>query len=330
MAHRSRRIGPLVLDAAVCAVLVLAFCVSARAQDTSPILTPPPAADSDADSAHAIRRDVNLVLVPATVTDPYGRLVTGLDQSNFRIFEDGVEQEIVHFASVDVPISVGMVFDMSRSMSDKLDKSKMAVVEFMKTANPRDEFFLVDFNDHAQLISPFTDSIENVQSSMVLTSAHGMTALFDGIYLGLSEMRNARNSRKALLIISDGGDNHSRYSEADIRQFVRESDVQIYALGVYDPVGVCPTPEECDGPILLDEITRMTGGRAFPVQTLSDLPDTASKISMELRNQYVLGYRPSNLKHDGKYRKVKVKISAPRGLPPLHVDAKYGYYAPAQ
>jgi Ca-activated chloride channel family protein len=330
MPHRSRRVGLLLLDVAVCTVLFLALSVSARAQDTSPILSPPPPADSDADSTHAIRRDVNLVLVPATVTDPYGRLVTGLDQSNFRIFEDGVEQEVVHFASMDVPISVGMVFDMSGSMTDKLDKSKMAVVEFMKTSNPKDEFFLVDFNDHAQLIAPFTDKIEDMQSSMLLTSAHGLTALFDGIYLGLSQMRNARNSRKALLIISDGGDNHSRYSQADVQKFVREADVQIYALGIYDPVGARDSPEEQEGPALLDEITRITGGRTFQVETISELPDTASKISMELRNQYVLGYRPSNSKHDGKYRKVKIKISAPRGLPPLHVDSKYGYYAPAQ
>jgi len=328
--HGSPRIRFLLADVAVCLILALALALSTRAQDTSPILSPPPPPESDIDSAHAIRRDVSLVLIPATVTDPYGRLVTGLDQSNFRIFEDGIEQEIVHFASMDVPISVGMVFDMSGSMTDKLDKSKMAVVEFMKTSNPKDEFFLVDFNDHAQLISPFTDRIEDMQSSMLLTAAHGLTALFDGIYLGLSEMRNARNSRKALLIISDGGDNHSRYSESDVQKFVRESDVQIYALGIYDPVEARDSPEEQEGPALLDEITRMTGGRTFQVETLSQLPDTASKISMELRNQYVLGYRPTNLKHDGKYRKVKVKISAPRGLPPLHVDAKYGYYAPAQ
>jgi Ca-activated chloride channel homolog len=317
--------------AGACALLLSVFLqgsfVPARAQD-SPVLTPPPPPDTG--DTHTIRRDVDMVLVPATVTDPYGRLVTGLEQSNFRIFEDGVEQEVVHFASTDVPISVGVVFDMSGSMANKLDKSKMAAVQFMKTSSPQDEFFLVNFNDRAQLVTPFTGSVDHLQDNLMVTSARGQTALIDGIYLGLSQMRGASNSRKALLIISDGGDNHSRYSEADIRKFAEEADVQIYAIGIFDPVGQCNTPEECNGPALLDELTRLTGGRTFTVRQLDDLPDTAAKISMELRNQYVLGYRPSNLKRDGKYRKLKIKISGPRGLPPLHVDAKYGYYAPAQ
>jgi len=277
-----------------------------------------------------IRVDVNLVLVNITVTDPFNRLVTGLEQENFRAFEDGVEQEVVHFSSEDVPISIGVIFDMSGSMSNKVDKARLAAVQFFKTANPQDEFFLVSFNDRAELTSRFTSSIEELQNRLMYTAAHGRTALLDAIYLGLSQMRGARNAKRALLIISDGGDNHSRYNEADIKNFVKEADVQIYAVGIFDPIGYRNrTPEELNGPTLLAELTEMTGGRVFPVENLNDLPDVAAKISMELRNQYVLGYRPSNHHHDAKWRKIKVKLRPPKGLPPLNVYAKTGYYAPS-
>jgi Ca-activated chloride channel family protein len=271
--------------------------------------------------------ETELTLVNVTVTDPYSRLVTGLEQENFRVFEDNVEQEIVRFSSEDVPVSIGVVFDMSGSMTDKIDKSRLAAVQFFRTANPQDEFFLINFNDRAQLVSPFTASVEELQNRLMFTSAHGMTALLDGIYLGLSQMKGAHNTKKALLIISDGGDNHSRYTETDIRKFVQEADVQIYAIGLYEPDGG-PTPEEREGPGLLGELTQMTGGRTFAVHSLNDLPDIATKISMELRNQYVLGYRPGNHARDGKWRKIKVKLRPPKGLPPLNVFARTGYFAP--
>jgi len=271
--------------------------------------------------------ETEMTLVNVTVTDPYSRLVTGLEQENFRVFEDNVEQEIVRFSSEDVPVSIGVVFDMSGSMTDKIDKSRLAAVQFFRTANPQDEFFLINFNDRAQLVSPFTASVEELQNRLMFTSAHGMTALLDGIYLGLSQMKGAHNTKKALLIISDGGDNHSRYTETDIRKFVQEADVQIYAIGLYEPDGG-PTPEEREGPGLLGELTQMTGGRTFAVHSMNDLPDIATKISMELRNQYVLGYRPGNHARDGKWRKIKVKLRPPKGLPPLNVYARTGYFAP--
>jgi Ca-activated chloride channel family protein len=274
-----------------------------------------------------IRTETQITLVGASVTDPLGRLVTGLEQQNFRVFEDGVEQEIVRFSSEDVPVSIGVIFDMSGSMSDKIDKSRQAAVQFFRTANPQDEFFLVNFNDRAQLISPFTASVDDLQDRLMYTGAHGLTALFDGVYLGLSQMRGAHNTKKALLILSDGGDNHSRYSETEVRKFVREADVQIYAIGLFDPDGG-PTPEEREGPGLLGDLTMMTGGRTFVVKNVNQLPDIATKISMELRNQYVLGYRPSQRAHDGKWRKIKVKLNPPKGLPPLTVAAKSGYFAP--
>ncbi|MCL4523036.1 MAG: VWA domain-containing protein [Acidobacteria bacterium] len=288
-----------------------------------------PAKQSAADKR--IRVDVDLVLVNTTVTDPYNRLVTGLERENFRVFEDNEEQEIVHFSSEDVPISIGVVLDMSGSMSNKVDKARLAALQFFKTANPQDEFFLVSFNDRAQLTSRFTSSVEELQNRMMYAGAKGRTALLDAVYLGLSQMKGARNTKRALLIISDGGDNHSRYSERDIKNFVREADVQLYAVGIFDPLGFRGrTPEELNGPTMLADISEMTGGRSFPVENLNDLPDIAAKIGMELRNQYVLGYKPGNMDRDGKWRKIKVRLKPPRGLPPLNVYARAGYYAPAK
>jgi Ca-activated chloride channel family protein len=277
-----------------------------------------------------IRTDVDLALVNVTVTDPYNRLVTGLEQDNFRVSEDGTEQEIVSFSSEDVPISIGVIFDFSGSMSNKVDKAREAAVQFFKTANPQDEFFLVSFNERAELTSTFTNSVEDLQSRMMLTAPKGRTALLDAIYLGLSQMRGAHNAKRALLILSDGGDNHSRYNENDIKRLVKEADTQLYAIGLFDPLGYRNrTMEELNGPSLLADITELTGGRVFAVEHLNDLPDIASKIGMELRNQYVLGYRPSNHSHDARWRKIKVKLRAPKGLPPLTVYSKTGYYAPA-
>ena len=302
----------------------------ARAQDEPQAgpATPPPNGDSfKIKKGQPIRTETQITLVGATVTDPLGRLVTGLQQEHFRVFEDGVEQEVVRFSSEDVPVSIGVIFDMSGSMADKIDKSREAAVQFFRTANPQDEFFLVNFNDRAQLISPFTESVDDLQDRLMYTGAHGLTALYDGVYLGLSQMRGAHNTKKALLILSDGGDNHSRYSETEVRKFVREADVQIYAIGLFDPDGG-PTPEEREGPGLLGDLTMMTGGRMFAVKNVSELPDIATKISMELRNQYVLGYRPSQRAHDGKWRKIKVRLNPPKGMPPLTVSAKTGYFAP--
>jgi Ca-activated chloride channel homolog len=272
--------------------------------------------------------DVDLALVNVTVTDPYNRLVTGLEPDNFRIFENNVEQEIQYFSSEDVPISIGVIFDLSGSMANKVGKAKEAALQFFKTANPQDEFFLVSFNDRAEVMSAFTTNVEDLQSHILSASAKGRTALLDAIFLGLSEMRTARNGKRALLIMSDGGDNNSRYNEKDIKKLVREADTQLYSVGVFDPFAYrSRTPEELNGPSLLNEVTELTGGRAFAVENVNELPDITAKIGAELRNQYILGYRPSNKSHDARWRKIKVKLRAPKGLPPLTVYAKTGYYA---
>ncbi|MGH9499365.1 MAG: VWA domain-containing protein [Terriglobales bacterium] len=272
--------------------------------------------------------DVSLVLVPVTITDPLNRLVTGLDKENFEIYENKDQQELRSFSSEDAPVSIGVIFDMSGSMGSKIERAREAVIEFFKTANPQDEFFMITFADKPEEVSDFTSSVEDIQGKLVYTVPKGRTALLDGIYLGISKMRQARYPKKALLIISDGGDNHSRYTESEIKSTVREADVMIYAIGIYDHY--MATPEEASGPSLLTDISEITGGRAFTIDNPNDLADVATKIGIELRNQYVLGYRPKDPKHDGKWRKIKVKLIPPKGLPPLRVFAKTGYYAPSE
>jgi len=275
-----------------------------------------------------LKVDVDLVLVNVTVTDPMNRLVTGLEKENFTLSEQNALQEIRYFSSEDEPISLGVIFDVSGSMSNKINKSRDAIVEFFKTANPQDEFFLITFSDRPELLSDFTNSIEDIQGKLVYTVPKGRTSLLDAIYMGMAKMHDARHNKKALLIISDGGDNRSRYTDSEIKSLVKEADVEIYAIGIYDDLHA--TAEDIRGPYLLNEITESTGGRTFPINDVSELADVATKIGVELRNQYVLGYRPTNKARDGKWRKLKVKLNAPKGLPPLNVHAKTGYYAPQQ
>ncbi|MBI2678440.1 MAG: VWA domain-containing protein [Candidatus Koribacter versatilis] len=272
--------------------------------------------------------DVDLVLVPVTITDDWNRLVTGLERDNFLLYEGKDQMDIRHFSNEDAPISLGVIFDVSGSMSNKIDKAKEAVVEFFKTANPQDEFFLVSFSERPELLADFTRSVEDVQGRLVYAVPKGRTSLLDAIYLGMNKMRDGHNSKKALLIISDGGDNRSRYTEGEIKSLVKEADVQIYAIGIFDAFAA--TQEERLGPELLSEITEVTGGRTFSIDSPSELTDVATKIGIELRNQYVLGYRPKNPTKDGKWRKIKVKLLPPKGLPQLHVYSKMGYYAPTE
>ena len=281
-------------------------------------------------SAHVrpLKVDVDLVLVPVTITDPMNRLVTGLEKENFQLFEGNTPQEIRTFSSEDAPVSLGVIFDSSGSMASKMDRAKDAVIEFFKTANPQDEFFMITFNDEPDEITDFTSSVDDIQNRLVFAIPRRRTALLDAIYMGVSKMRQAKYAKKALLIISDGGDNHSRYTENEIKSLVKEADVMIYAIGIYDRYA--SAIEERLGPQLLADITELTGGRAFTIDNPNDLGDVATKIGVELRNQYVLGYRPAKVVRDGKWRKIKVKLLPPKGLPPLRVYARMGYYAPAE
>jgi VWFA-related protein len=290
-----------------------------------------PAPESALDRRPDLRIDTTLVQIPVAVTEPMGRYVTGLDKENFRLLENNVEQEILSFSSEDAPMSVGVVFDTSGSMGPKIRRSQEAVRQFLKTANPEDEFFLVQFNDLAELTVPFTPETEDIQNRLTFAESKGRTALLDAVYLAMHEMKKARNPRRAILIISDGGDNSSRYTESEVKNAVRESDVQIYAIGIFEGANARGrTPEEANGPGLLHDLAEQTGGRDYNVENLADLPDVAAKIGLELRHLYMLGFSPKNKDRDGKFRRIQVKLQKTAGLPPLTAKFKVGYYAPAQ
>ena len=327
----TRTLSELLVSLLCCLSAILCLLAPAYGQSPVPDDVKHDTPGQTINQGQALRFDVELALVNVTVTDPYDRLVTGLESENFRVFEDSVEQEIVSFSSEDVPVSIGVILDFSGSMANKIGKAKQAALQFLKTANPQDEFFLVGFNDSAQLLSSFSPNVEDLQSRMLLASAKGKTALMDAIYLGISQMRAANNGKRALLIISDGGDNNSRYNEKDIKRLVKEANTQLYSIGIFDqPEYRSRTLEELNGPTLLNELTELSGGRSFTVENPNDLPDIATKIGAELRNQYVLGYRPSHKAHDARWRKIKVKLRTPKGLPPLTAYAKTGYYAPSR
>jgi len=230
-----------------------------------------------------LRVDVNLVLVPATVTDPLNRLVTGLEKENFEIYDNNVGQLIKSFSTEDAPVTIGIVFDLSGSMNSKFNRARRALSEFLRTSNPLDEFFVIGFNDRPAVIVDYTSDIDDVEARMVMLKPENRTPLIDAAYLGMTKLRDAKYERKALLIISDGGDNRSRYTEGELRRAVRESDVQIYSIGIFDQYA--PTQEEQLGPILLNDICEMTGGRMFRVNDIADLGDIATRISAELRNE---------------------------------------------
>jgi Ca-activated chloride channel family protein len=275
-----------------------------------------------------IRVDVNLVLVPLIVTDPMDRLVTGLEKENFFLYESNKLQTIKTFSQEDAPVSIGIIFDLSGSMANKIIRARDSIMQFMHTANPQDEFFVIGFNDRPELIEDFTSSPQDIEARLATIHAEHRTALLDAIYFGLSKMKQAKYERRAILIVSDGGDNRSRYTENEVRATVRESSVQIYSIGIFDPYAA--TTEERLGPMLLNDICNETGGRLFRVDDIAEMGDIAEKISAELRNEYVLGYRPDDERKDGKWRKVKVKLVPPPGLPQLTVHARTGYYAPLQ
>src|SRR6266702_1133026 len=274
-----------------------------------------------------IKVDVDLTLVNATVTDPQSRVVTGLEREHFQLWEDKVEQKIEYFSSEDVPLSLGIVFDVSGSMKDKLSAARDAAVTFLKTGNPDDEYFLVEFSNRPEVASDFTTDVSKLQSKLIFTPAKGMTAMYDAVYVGLEKLKAGSNPKKALLLITDGEDNRSRYTFQNVKEFVKEQDVQIYAIGIVDQwnsqLGAGHT-----GRAMIEELSDLTGGRSFFPDSVYELEDICTKIAVELKNQYVIGYHSTNAAKDGKWRKLRLKINPPKGIQHLNVRSKSGYYAP--
>ena len=272
----------------------------------------------------------SLVLVPVHVTTILGVSVPDLKRTDFQVFEDKVQQTITHFAKDDAPVSIGLLFDASGSMKNKLHKSSEAAAAFFKTANREDEFFLVEFNERPRLAIPFTFDPDELYHQIARTRTMGRTSLLDAIHMALQQMKKAANARKAIVIVSDGGDNCSRYSVGQIKNALVESEVQLYAMGIFDLEDASKKRprEEVNGPKLLNELAELSGGRHYPIEDLNDLPQISERIGLELRNQYVIGYSPANLERNGKYRSIQLNLAPSVGMPPLRVQYRKGYFAP--
>lgn len=275
-----------------------------------------------------IRTTVELVLVPVTVMDDSHRIVTGLEKENFRVFEDKHQQPIQHVWQEDEPVSVGIVLDVSGSMNTKIERAQESVAALLQASNPQDEFFLLTFADKPTLVQNFTHNADEIQGNLLFTHPKGRTSLLDAIVLAVNNMNNAQYRRKALVIISDGGDNCSRYTEKDVKSIIKETDILVYSIGVFDRE--FRTMEERLGPDLLAGISDLTGASAYTLDNPSFLPRITQHIATELRNQYILSYSPDPARRDGKWRKIKVSLTLPHGLPALHVQAKTGYYGSAK
>lgn len=278
-----------------------------------------------------LRVSSSLVLIPAHVTTAAGSPVVNLKKEDFALLEDGVPQTITHFAQDDAPVSVGVLLDTSGSMKNKMSRVSAAATEFFRFANPEDEFFLIKFNGRAKLTIPFTRDWHEIAGEIERSKPFGLTALVDALHLALGHMRHARNARKAIVILSDGGDNSSRRTVRDLRDALMESDLQVYAMGIFDERDSRRRPaEERNGPRLLSEVALETGGQEFPVRGLDELSATGIEIARDLRNQYILGYSPVNSTADGKYRRITLKVAPPDTRHGLRVYYRRGYFAPAQ
>jgi Ca-activated chloride channel homolog len=280
-------------------------------------------------AAGLIRTGTELVMVPVTITDEMNRPVLGLEQENFQLFENKKPQDIRNLSTEDAPLSVGVIIDTSGSMGDKLDRAREAVQQFCNASNPQDEFFMITFADSPRLATGFTSQSDDLVGDLVTAQSKGRTSLLDAIYLGLHEMKNARYSRRALLVLSDGGDNHSRYTEHNVVNAVKESDVMIYSVGIYDHY--FRTMEESLGPELLSSISEISGGRSYALENPVDLSKVTRAIGSQLRHQYMLAYRPQTKPTDGKWHKISVKLRLPRNLHLfLRVHARQGYVASSE
>ncbi len=283
-----------------------------------------PGANQPAMPAGNLRVDTNLVLVPTTVNDEYNRPITGLEKENFRIFDDKAEQTITSFSSEDEPIALGFIFDTSGSMHGLLPQGRAAAAELLKFANSEDEFFLVEFDTRPRLVIPLTSNTSPIGLEVMMTKEGGSTALIDALLMGVHEIHKSKKTKKALVLISDGGDNNSRYTPTEVKNVVKESDVLIYTVAI----GAGHDADSESGLRWMTGISETSGAHMFYARGL-ELADIAEKIGVELRNRYVIGYAPRDQKRDGRYHRIEIKLVPPRGLPKLTAHWRSGYYAPS-
>jgi Ca-activated chloride channel family protein len=294
-----------------------------------PLAAPIPGVPTLSVRSKPLRVDVDLVLVPVTVTDVVGKSVMNLHQEDFKLFEAEREVPIRYFFAQDTPVSVGVLVDLSSSMKNKVEMVREAFDEFFKNADPADDYFVVTFADRPRLLADTTESVPTIQSKIAAIEAKGNTALADAIYLSLLKLHNAKYQRRALVVISDGGDNASRNSLRKVKDLAKEADAQVYAIDVCDAPSVLFTKklEERFGRQWLSQVSEVSGGRTIAVDDANKIPEAAAQISLELRNQYVLGFKPSSAGGGNKWRKLKVRVARKEDEPQLQVYYKTGYMA---
>ena len=283
---------------------------------------------SSGHTKQVLRANVDLVLVDVTVLDQAGRAVPGLEPQNFAVLDDKIPQTVRYLSNVDEPISLVVVLDTSASMAANIQETRKAFAELVNTCNPQDDFSLIVVRDEPRVALYFDESVSEMQGKVDALQPDGFTALWDGMYLGVEELKKSRYQRKAMVVISDGGDNQSRYTESQLKSLLKEADVEVYAIGMFDRYAT--RLEEKRGPLQLDEVTSVTGGRLFPVHDSVELSLAVTEISQELRNQYVLGYYPTNRKRDGKWRKLRIRLTGSASQEKFRLYAKKGYYPPAE
>lgn len=292
-----------------------------------PAPTPPDNQQGQSTGEGPLIVNTDLVTFTVTVTDQYGRYVSGLNQNAFKVLDDKEEQEITYFSDDDSPVSVGIVFDVSGSMSgDKIMRARQALSRFIETSHNSDEYFLIGFNNRAQLLLDRTRDGDAVLNKLTFVQTKGQTALYDACYLGVEKVQRGTHPKRAIILISDGQDNDSRYTFGEVRKLLKESDVVLYGIGILggnDP----GSPLGMEGQSVLDELASVSGGKAFFPNSSAEMDEIFERIALELRHQYSIGYKPKNFANDGKWHKLKVKVTPPRGLPRLFVRSRDGYYA---
>lgn len=313
------------LAAGLCTFALVAMCLQASAllheQQSQPATFGTPNAQQKAvtegqESGDQIQLQARLVSMTVTVMDPFGRFVTGLTKRNFEVVDDGVKQEIAHFSDDDAPVTLGIVYDVSGSMGDLTSRSFLALKRLFETSHQDDEYFIIAFNDRAKLVQDFTTSPSEIMSRVIFVKAKGSTALYDGVYLGLEKARQGRHHKKALLIISDGEENSSRYNGRELREMLKESDVPVYSIGISQLYAGMGT---------LQSLSAWSGGMAFAPEDEPQTRDIYTRIALMLRHQYAIGFYPTDAATNIDWHKVRINITAPKGLGRLALNYKKGY-----
>lgn len=312
-------------------LLALSASITVSAQTPEPTSTPLSSMQTGGeDDTGPVRIKTDLVTLTLTVTDLYGRYVSGLKKEAFTVWDEKEEQEITFFSDADAPVSIGILFDVSDSMGgEKIAKARHALERFINTSHPSDEYFLIAFNSRPQLLLDRSRDGDAVLRQLTLVEPRNNTALYDALYLGAERVTRGSRQKKAILIISDGQDNSSRYNFGEVKRQIKETDVVVYAVGILDGRD-SSSMTGMQGQAYLDEITSLTGGKSFYPQTTVELDEIFERIALELRHQYSIGYTPKGFEPNGEWRKVKVKVKPPRGLPRLTVRNREGYYATPQ